>query len=305
MTIERIPITSRDQWLARRKFDITASSIGAVFGCHQYTTPLRLFTEKQGLVKLPEVDGTALRRGRILEAAVPGAVVEERPEWRIEKATDYFSDPVIGIGATPDFFITNDPRGLGVLQAKTTVPSVYDQHWQNGRPPRWVELQVATEMMLTDAAFGVVACLVIDPFDLPCIIVEQTRDPVLEQQIREQVVKFWQDVHDGNEPDTDYGLDRDLLKQLFPKETTEGPVNLADDDEAVAGLGERRDLKEQIKRAEERCRQIETLIMDRMQTAAYATAPGFSITWKVQHRKEHVVPASSPRVLNIRSKRAT
>ena len=98
----RIPITSRDQWLARRKFDVTASVVGAVFGCHPYVTPLHLYVEKQGLVDLPERgDGGVLRRGRIYEPAVAAAVAEQRPDWQLEKCRDYFCDEATGIGASP------------------------------------------------------------------------------------------------------------------------------------------------------------------------------------------------------------
>jgi hypothetical protein len=56
-----------------------------------------------------------------------------------------------------------------------------------------------------------------------------------------------------------------------------------------------------MKEAKKRCDEIDTMIMDRMQTAAIALVPDFYISWKRQFRKEHVVPASTPRVLNIRA----
>jgi hypothetical protein len=40
-----------------------------------------------------------------------------------------------------------------------------------------------------------------------------------------------------------------------------------------------------------------------MKTAAYALVPDFTVTWKQRPRKEYVVPASSPRVLDIRAKK--
>jgi predicted phage-related endonuclease len=309
MAVERIPVNDRAQWLARRRFDITASSVGAVFGCHTFISPLRLYVEKQGLVDLPErADSGVLRRGRILEHAIPAAVAEQRPEWRLEKCQDYFHDDAFGIGATPDFFIHGDPRGPGVLQTKTTIPSVFDRDWQaeeNGqiRPPRWIELQAHTEMMLTDAAFGAVACLVIDPFELPCIISELTRDAELEAKIKSRVVQFWQDIQDGNEPDANYGLDRELLAQMLPREREGATVDLSGDNEMIAALNERRDLKKQITENEKRCDAIEAMLMQRMQEAAFAVVPDFTVSWKIQHRKGYTVEPKSPRVLSIRAKR--
>ena len=116
MTIERIPIVNRAEWLARRKFDVTASKVGAIFGLDPYTSSLRLYIEKQGIIDLPEpTESGPMRRGRILESAVAAAVADERPNWRIEKATDYFRDDELGLAATPDFFI----HGLAALTARS------------------------------------------------------------------------------------------------------------------------------------------------------------------------------------------
>jgi predicted phage-related endonuclease len=303
LSSQRIPITSRDQWLARRKFDVTASAVGAVFGCHPYLSPLRLYIEKQGLIDLPDQgDSGVLRRGRIYEPAVAAAVVEQRPDWRLEKCQEYFHDDALGIGATPDFFIHGDARGIGVLQTKTTIPSVYEREWSDGQPPRYITLQAMTEAIMTSAAFSAVACLVFDPFDTPLTIAELERDLVLEQEICDRVAQFWKDIEAGREPDVDYGSDRALLAALMPREEPI-TIDLSTDNEVVAGLIERRGLKERIKADEQRCSEIETLVMSRMASAAVATVPGFTVTWKVQHRKGYTVEPSEARVLNIRTKR--
>src|SRR5262245_18769817 len=49
MTIERIPITSREQWLELRKPDVTASVVGALFAAHPYMTALKLYLMHQGI----------------------------------------------------------------------------------------------------------------------------------------------------------------------------------------------------------------------------------------------------------------
>ena len=307
MPVKRTPIRDHKQWLAERKFAITGSVMGAVDGCHPYITPLRLFIEKQGLVDLPDrVDDGVLRRGRIYEPAVAAAVAEQRPDWQLEKCRDYFCDEATGIGATPDFFIHGDPRGLGVLQTKTTIPSVYERDWHNGNGevavPRYIELQAATEAMLVDASFGVVAVLVFDPFDAPCTIVEFARDHELEQQIRDRVAQFWKDIEDGREPDVNYGADRDLLAEV--RGAREGlSVDLTFDNEVVDGLAERAKLKAEIKEREERCKAVEGLLMSRMRDAVVATVPGFSIAWRISERKGYTVAPSSPRVLTIRNKK--
>ena len=265
MTVERIPITNRQQWLAWRKFDITASVVGAVFNLHPYVSPLRLYVDKQGLVDLPpQADTGPLRRGRILESAVAAAVAEQRADWTLEKCTEYFRDEELGLAATPDFFIHGDPRGLGILQAKTAAPSVFEREWKNNQPPMWITLQATTEMMLTGAVFGAVACLVVDPFNLPCPIFDIPRHEAAEKKIIAGVSQFWIDIEHGDEPDADYGLDRELLKTLMPHEEPDVTVDLSSDNEVIAGLIERAELKETIKNADEKCKAIETMVMSRM-----------------------------------------
>lgn len=305
MTVQRVPIVDRQQWLAWRKFDITASVVGAVFNLHPYVSPLRLFVDKQGLVELPEqADSGPMRRGRILESAVAAAVAEQRPDWRLEKCTEYFRDDDVGLAATPDFFIHGDPRGLGILQAKTAAPSVFEREWRDDQPPMWITLQATVEMMLTGAAFGAVACLVVDPFKLPCPIFDIPRHAAAENKITTGVAQFWKDIEAGREPGADYGLDRELLKTLMPQEDPSVSVDLSGDNEVIAGLIERADLRQRIKTDTDKCEAIETMLMSRMGPAAVAKVPDFSVTWKVQHRKGYTVEPSSPRVLNIRDKRA-
>lgn len=305
MTVERVPIVDRAQWLAWRKFDITASVVGAVFNLHPYVSPLRLYVDKQGLVDLPEqADSGPLRRGRILEGSVAMAVAEQRPEWKLEKCNEYYRDDELGLAATPDFFIHGDPRGLGILQAKTAAPSVFEREWKNDQPPMWITLQATVEMMLTGAKFGAVACLVVDPFKLPCPIFDIPRHEAAEQKIIAGVRQFWKDIEKGNEPDADYGLDRELLKTLMPHEAADVSIDLSNDNEVIAGLIERAELKEKIKDADDKCKAIETMLMSRMGEAAVARVPDFSVTWKVQERKGYTVQPSSPRVLLIRDKRS-
>ena len=200
MAVERIPIADRAQWLSRRKFDITASSVGAVFGVHPFISGLKLYVQKQGLIDLADQpDSGPLRRGRILEHAIPAAAAEQRPQWELQKNNDYFTDHALGLGATPDFFISGDSRGPGILQAKTAAPVTYDKEWRDGAP-YWVRLQLGTELMLAGVSWGAIGCLVIDPYELPFILFETGRDAAMEQKIRDGVTAFWKRIEEGDEP---------------------------------------------------------------------------------------------------------
>ena len=192
--IERKLITSREEWLEWRKPDVTASQVGALFNCHPYVTPLRIYAEKRGTEFLVE-DNKVMRRGRWLEPAVKKAVEETRPEWRLEQMQHYYRDPDLRLGATPDFAIYGDPRGFGILQAKSVAPSVYAREWDDGREvPLWIILQAATEAMVADADFIAVAALLVDAHNMEVAIHEMPRNRAAEEKIKKAVEMFWQNV---------------------------------------------------------------------------------------------------------------
>jgi predicted phage-related endonuclease len=301
--IERHEIISREQWLALRRPDVTASVVGALFGAHPYVSALKLYLMHSG-IEFDAPDSRVQRRGRLMEPAVALAVADERPEWRIEKCNHYYRDPELRLGATPDFFILGDPRGLGILQVKTAAPHVFDRDWQEGdEAPFWIQLQALTEAMLTEAAFAVIAVLKIHAFDLACSVIEVARHPGDERRITDAVAQFWLDVEQGDEPDPDYGKDAELLKAIAPREVRGKSVDLSGSNELPALLEQREEICASIKAYEARKDEIETQLKFAMRDAELVTGlPDWSISWKSSHRKEFVVPAKDIRTLRIHHK---
>lgn len=303
MTIERIPITSREQWLALRKQDVTASSVAAIFNCHPYQSAYALFAEKSGL-EVPDASNAMLEWRLILESAVAAAVERQKPEWKVIKATDYLRDPDARIGATLDFYIEGDPRGLGVLQAKTAAPGSFRKYWDDNTPPFWIALQNTTELMLEPkAVFGAVACLIIDPWECNCPIYEIPRHEGAEARIREGVAKFWDDVEYGREPDPDYAKDAQLIAALNAGVTVSKTVDLSADNYLPAVLAERLTLKDTIKTSETRVKEIDAEVLHKMGDAEVATLLGFTITNKQVNRKGYEVKPTSYRQMRVTDNR--
>lgn len=302
-TIDLDTEAGRAKWLALRRQDVTASTIGALFGCHPYQSAYGLYVEKTGL-ETPPTNNAMLEWRLMLESAVAVAVARQKPGWRIVKATEYIRDTELRIGATPDFLIEGDPRGLGVLQAKTIAPSAYKRHWPDGQPPFWIALQNATELMLEyEAAFGAVAGLVIDPFKCECAITEIPRHEGVEDRIREAVAKFWADVEAGREPPPDYAIDGKLIASLYPDEKPLKTIDLSGSNHLPVILAERADLKARIKKDEHRVDEIDAEVKFAMGDAEIAKLADFVITLKTQERKAHQVKASRFRKLNISDNR--
>ena len=304
--IERRSITDRAQWLEWRSQDVTASVVGALprFACHPYVTPLRLFVEKSG-VEFPEQDNRVLRRGRWLEPAVAKAVSELRPEWTLQAPEVYLRAPRHRLGATPDYYILGDPRGLGVLQCKSVAPSVYARDWLGGTElPTWISLQARTETMLAEAAFGAVAALLIDPFNMDVAILELPRQPGIRTAIIDAVDAFWADVAAGREPDPNFEQDREAIEALRPHELPGKTLDLSGNNYIAEMLDQRADLLRRIKTDEARCEAVENELRFLAGDAEMITGiDGFKITYKTINKKAFTVPASSKRGLRIYDRR--
>ena len=121
-------------WLNWRSGHVTASRVGALFGCHPYMTPTDLAAEMGG--RSTKGDTASMRRGRVLEAAVIEALREAHPEWRIARARDYHWIDDYRLGATPDAYLDDD----GLIECKTVRQDIWDR-W-HGRPPLAYVLQL-------------------------------------------------------------------------------------------------------------------------------------------------------------------
>jgi predicted phage-related endonuclease len=316
MTVERISIlgadgkVDRDRWLQLRKPDVTASVVGALFGVHPYTTAGELYAEKTG-VEFEQKTNVRMRRGLRLERAVAEEVAEKRPDWKITPAGIYLRDPDLRLGATPDFIVEGDPRGVGILQTKVSTRKAFREGWQKRGefqvdevvPPFWIGLQTLTEMMLYGASWGAAAVYVDDPWDDTCEICEIARHPEAEARIRDAVAKFWSDLDFGIEPAIDYARDGNLIAALYPKAIPLKTIDLTGDNMLPVILAERERLKGDVKVAQARLIEIDTEIKAKMGDAEIATIDGYVVTFKQQDRKGYEVKPTSFRKLNVTSTR--
>ncbi len=292
--IESTPVHSRADWLALRKRDVTASEIGALFGCHPYRSALQVFADKTGN-GIDRGENSAMRAGRILEPAVVEAVREEKSDWVIEKANRYWRHVDARLGATPDYFVSGQPD-LGVLECKTANPSVFERDWSAGVPLCWT-LQCLVQMMLTGCQWGAVAVLV-KSHELPVYIYDIPRHPAAEAKIVEKVREFWARVENDDPPAADFTKDGAAIGAMFPRERGE-PIDLSASNRLPEILDRRAHLSSAIKSAENEKDAIDAEIKEALGAAPEGKLPGWRITWKTTHRKETVIPAKDIRVLRV------
>jgi putative phage-type endonuclease len=294
-TLQRFKIESRGEWLKWRKQDVTASEIAALFGCHPYRTMLDVFASKVGEGG-DQGDNPAMRRGRVMEPAVAAAVAEERPAWRLEKSQHYYRDTLARLGATPDYYIHGEKRGLGLLECKTVAPEKFDE-W-NGGPPLAYTLQTLVQMMLTKAAWGVIGVIVMNR-SLDLHLFDVPRHPAAEEKIQDKCAEFWSRVQRNEMPPPNYALDHAAISALYPRDSGE-VLDLTTDNRIAELIANRDRLKTTEKDAETALDAIDAEIKAKLGDASVAMiAGGRQITWKTQHRKETIIAAKDIRVLRI------
>lgn len=296
--IECHAITSRDQWLALRAQDLTASDIGAAVGVDPYKTALKLYAEKTGLL-MADPDNKMMRRGRWLEAAVLSALREELPDWSIEKSNSYLRDAALRLGATPDAtaVIPGEP-GLINVQCKVVARPTYEREWAAGPPLAYV-LQTLTEGLLMDAGRSIIAALVIDTYSAELELHAVHRHSRAERRVQAIAAEFWANVAAGRRPAADFARDADTVVALFPQSVPEPVLDLSGDNALGVLLPQRAVLKEQMALDEKRLDAIDTEIKDKLGAAEIATLPGWKISWKTHERAGYTVAASTYRALRI------
>jgi len=294
---ETYEITSKAEWLDLRRRDLTASAIGAIFDCHPYLTRQQLAERMRGSSdagsSLPP-DNAAMRRGRIMEPGVAVAISEERPHWKLTKASTYHRLPVYRLGATPDFWITsNDPAdpGTGILEVKTTSP----QRWEEWRaqPPLAYVLQVVQQMMCTGCTWGWIATMVTSQ-SLPVYYTPVKRHRAAEERILRAAALWWAEYERGALAPA---ADAAGLSEMLDDGSS---IDLSGDNQLPSLLDERELLKQSVSIEEQRLKEIDYELKNRIGKARSAWLPGWQLTFATSHRKETIIPARDIRTLRVK-----
>jgi predicted phage-related endonuclease len=298
--IERRAIVNREEWLAWRMADVTASDLSALFGRHPYgRSALSIWAEKAGLTE-GLADNPVLRRGRWGEAAAIEMLQDVRPTWTVRRLKIYVRDRTIRLGATPDAEAIDPERpGRGVVQTKVIARHVFERDW-SGEPPFGFQLQTLVEMMLWSAVWGAIAALVVDGGAWFPAIFDIKRHEGAEARIRAAVVRFWADFDAGLMPIVNPQLDAEPVTSIYPKALIKAPpLDLSNHKDLPVALNQWARLKDTIAAAVKRVEPIETQIKARLGPHESATLPGWRISWRNEPRKAYAVAASNPRILRI------
>jgi predicted phage-related endonuclease len=278
-------IISRGDWLRWRRPNVNASSVGALFGAHPFVTLDQLIADMAGQSIKGET--ASMRAGTLLEAVFPAALAEVHPEWKITKANTYHLRPELRLGCTPDFWIDDD----GIAECKTFA----EREWERcqGRPHLAYSLQALTQLIVTGRKWAVLA-VIVRSSSLPLFLFDVPRHPAAEAKILAAVADFWA-KHDAGEFPVVTPVDE--IEALLDDGSH---LDLSTDNFLPGALQEREKLVAERGSYERRIKYIDGEIKGRLGAASTGWLPGWAISWRAQHRREHVVPASDFRVLRVK-----
>ena len=249
---------------------IGGSDIAAVLGQSRWKTPYRLWAEKTGKVKMPDLSNCeAVEMGNRLEQLV-AEIFSDRTGKQVRRAPKMYRHQKY------PFLVANIDRlivgGDELLECKTC--SAYKlEEWENKIPKEYV-LQVIWYLGLTGRKRGWIACLIGgQKFDYKPI----DFDAELFEMMLEKALKFW-DMVQNQVPPVILPEDDSTLAELYPTHT-EDFIEMQDMNDRVAYLQE---IKMHIEEMTKEKREIETELKTIIKDKAGVITNKYQISWKAQ-----------------------
>lgn len=297
------PVGEREEWLALRRQDVTASVAGALLGVDPFKSRYRLWMEKAGRVSEDVEETEAMLRGKLLEEPALKMLAIDRPKWKVWQPNVYLRDPAARIGATPDAYAVDPARkGVGVIQVKSVSPRAFRSRWQDetgeAEPPLYVLAQTIQEAHLAGAAWAAVLALVIDN-GIRVHVIDVPIHAGVVKRLREETAKFWQSIEAGEAPEPDYAADGALLAGLYAEDNGR-EVDLSGDNFLPTLLDEREQIKAEMRAAKARADEIDAEIIAKIGEHERAFIPGWSVKRPLVRRKGFYVEPTEYRRLSIK-----
>jgi len=272
---------------------------------HPFLTPYKLYASKIGRLSA-ETDTPAMRRGKKFEPIVIDILKEEHPDWTFNKADTYLWDDETRLGATPDCYAERpESYGPAIVQIKTVGQFAFKKHWHdehgNIAVPTWVAVQASVEAFLTGATWAGVAALRLGDGGIEIIYVDIPLKMHLIRTIEQMVADFWQRVAEDRPYPPDFGLDRNVILDLYDTGWN-ARLDFSNDAEFRAMLLRRDGLKGIIKAgkdATDERKEIDARIIHRLGNASAAICGKETVTVRVIKRKGYEVKPTQWPMVNI------
>lgn len=189
------------KWLDWRRKGIGASSVGALFDVHPFTTKQDLWKEIVSGVS-QDVETFYMRRGKEIEAAIMPLLRKQFGlDIREQVCLEDKEFPVIR--ATLDGWV---PEAGMVFEIKYI--NSFDRYKNITAPPQYHRLQIQQQMMVANAAIGFYVC---SQDGINYKILMEYPDPQMQAEIRHRVRDFWENYVVKKVPPS--AVNKDLKKR--------------------------------------------------------------------------------------------
>jgi len=297
---------NRADWLAARRKGLGASDAPVILGLSPFKSALQLYHEKIGMEVERAGELEFLHWGNALEAPIAAryAEVTGRP---VTRATNPYTIHWSDDARTPWAFATLDATTRRNTSLESTISldgeegaleiknaSVYVGDKWTDEPPVDYQVQNQHQQMVGAFGWGSIAALIGGNKFLWCDI--ERNNEFINGVLMPALIEFWGRVQNQDPPPID-GSDsaKAFLAQLYPQD--KGTV-VALDGEAVDWDAELTEAKAKVDEWDAKKQLAENRLKAAIGEHSAATLPnGITYTFKAQTRSEHIVKASTFRVL--------
>lgn len=202
--------------LEERRKSVGASEVPAILGVDHWKTPLRIYSEKLGLVE-PDPDSEAAEAGRVLEEPI-AQWYAQRVKAIITPSKTLVHTEHPWATATPDRNSARPDRPVpGILEVKNRNEFAKEDFGEEDTDelPLAIVAQVTWQMMVKDVQWADVAVLI---GGNKLRIFTVYRDRALEARVFAKVEAFWFENVQKQVPPPATALDNEGMKALFPKQ---------------------------------------------------------------------------------------
>ncbi len=288
--------SDRVNWLDARYAGLGASEIAIVMGeaPAAWGSPLSLYAQKIGEYERDLSDVEAVYWGNKLESTIIEAYAERTGR---NTAKEGF---LLRSREHPWAMCTLDGRTWEVANDQhrwpfevKNVSAFRSDEWVDG-PPAYYFLQLQHQLLVTNEERATIAALV---GGQRLIWADVRRDEETIRKIIYHGSRFWERVQARDMPTPDGSeATRKALQMLYP----DGSGTVVLPYTAIEAADELELVKADLRRLEERKAMIENTVRAAIGEAELGVmTDGRSFSWKLQHRRESTLPASSFRVLRL------
>lgn len=288
------------EWLEFRATGVGGSDMGAILGLNKYSTPYLLWLEKTGRSPHEDIsDKWAVVKGNVLEGELRKRFKRLHPELEVWDGTDktLVSNEHPCMHASLDGYIYDPQRGFGVLEIKTANANRGRADWHdddgNLIAPDYYMAQVTHYLAVTGWTYGVFYADIGEPEPVEVWFERDEED--IDIVVR-RAEEFWRYVTDDVPPAL---TTADEVRAVYPQDDGDlQPADSAEFDEIASAY-------EAAAADEKAARDRKKACVDRLAVMVGEhqgiTSVNWQVTYKTQCRAEHIVKASTTRVLRVKA----